>query len=215
MTIRRFTRNLTLSLESFFDDIQNHEADVAGTIREVERGSIRVRAQRAAAERRLQQIEQAQASARGERQAWQERAVRLRGDPTQALECVRRARLAKKAIDGATQAHAAQLQLFEQLCADERTVESKLSELKQKRASLVSREARATAVSATVGDSALELENVFDRWQARIEEREAQGAPQGGVAHNQDAFARALSSEEEQRELEQELQTLLAAEARQ
>lgn len=212
MTIRRFTKNLTLSLESFFDDIQNHEADVTATIREIERGSIRVRTQRAAAERRLRQLEATETSARGELKSWQERALRLRADHAQALECVRRARSARQSAEAAAQAHATQLALFEQLCADERTVESKLAELKQKRASLVSREARAIAVSASVGDTASELENVFDRWQARIEEREAYGQHAVPVP---DAFARSLSVEEEQHALEQELSTLLAAEVAQ
>lgn len=209
MTIRRFTKNLTLSLESFFDDIQNHEADVAATIREVERGSVRVRAQRFAAERRLRQLEQTQTTLRAECTSWQERALRLRADHDQALECVRRARVARQAEAAAELAHASQLQLFEQLCADERMVESKLGQLKQKRASLVSREARALAVNTTLGESAIELETVFDRWQARIEEREASGADPKPAP---DAFARALGAEEERAQLEQELAALLGTE---
>ena len=212
MTIRRFTKNLTLSLESFFDEIQNHEADVNATIAEVERGSIRVRAQRAAAERRLRLLEQSEASARGEVKSWQERALRLRAERDQALECVRRARVARVAADAARQAHATQLQLVEQLCADERMVEGKLGELKQKRASLVSREARATAVNAGAGESAAELEGVFDRWQARIEQREAQG---GAAARVSDPFERSLFAEEERVELERELSVLLGAEVAQ
>jgi hypothetical protein len=209
MTIRRFTKNLTLSLESFFDDIQNHEADVAATIREVERGSVRVRAQRFAAERRLRQLEQTQTTLRVECKSWQERALRLRAEHDQALECVRRARLARQAASAADQAHAVQLQLFEQLCADERMVESKLGELKQKRASLVSREARAVAVNATAGEVSVELETVFDRWQARIEEREASGVDRTPAL---DAFARSLSEQEERAQLEQELAALLGTE---
>ncbi|MEO6599647.1 MAG: hypothetical protein ABIQ16_07225, partial [Polyangiaceae bacterium] len=194
------------------DDIQNHEADVAAIIREVERGSVRVRAQRFAAERSLRQLEQTQATLRAECKSWQERALRLRADHAEALECVRRARVAREATAAAEQSHAAQLQLFEQLCADERMVEAKLGELKQKRASLVSREARALAVNATAGESVSELETVFDRWQARVEEREAGGADPKPV---RDAFARALGAEEERAQLEQELAALLGAEAKQ
>lgn len=212
MTIRRFTRNLTLSLESFFDEIQNHEADVAATIREVERGSVRVRAQRFAAERRLHQIEQTQSALRGECQSWQERALRLRADREQALECVRRGRVARSAADSAERAYTAQLQLVEQLCADERMVESKLCELKQRRASLVSREARAVAVGVGAADGAAGLESVFDRWQARIEEREANGASRHAAP---DAFARALNAEEERAELEREFDALLKSEVAQ
>lgn len=212
MTIRRFTKNLTLSLESFFDDIQNHEADVVAMIAEVERGFVRVRAQRLAAERRLAQLEQTRAARVAECKSWQERALRLRADREQALECVRRAGVARQAGEVAAQAHAAQLQSLEQQCLDERTVESKLSELKQKRAALVSREARAVAVNATAGDSALELETVFDRWQARVEEREAAGAVRVAPL---DAFARALNAEEERARLEQELAALLATEVSQ
>ena len=206
MTIRRFTKNLTLSLESFFDDIQNHEADVAATIREVERGSIRVRAQRAAAERQLRYLEQSETALRAEAKAWHERALRLRAEHDRALECVRRARMARQAAESASQAHASQLQLVEQMSADERTVEGKLGELKQKRASLLSREARAVAINATNGESAAELESVFDRWQARIEEREAQTASSAPLV---DAFARSLCVEEERVELERELSVLL------
>ncbi len=212
MTIRRFTKNLTLSLESFFDDIQNHEADVSATIREVERGSVRVRAQRFAAERRLSQIEHNQSALRREVQSWQERALRLRAEREQALECLRRGRVARQAAASAEQAYAAQLQLVEQLCADERMVESKLFELKQRRASLVSREARAAAVGASAAEGSAELEAVFDRWQARIEQREASGATRHAAP---DAFARALNAEEERAELEQELEALLSGEVAQ
>ena len=203
---RRFTHRV----ETFLDDIHDYETGVVATLRDVERGSIRLRAQRLAAQRRLQATEQMRGAALQQERLWQGRALRAEAPREQALECVRRARLARQQALAYTERQRAQHHLVEQLVADEQTVESKLSELRQRRASLLSREVRAAAIGALEGDGAGQLETIFDRWQARIEAGEAQSPHAAEIC---DPLTHELRTQEEQASLEQELAAWLHAEA--
>jgi len=182
---------------------------VVATLRDVERGSVRVRTQRLAAQRRLQATEQMLHAARQQERLWHDRALRAEAPREQALECVRRSRLARQQGRGYTEQQQAQQQLVEQLIADEQTVERKLSELRHRRASLLSREVRAAATGAIDGACAGHIETIFDRWQARIETCEAQTPP---AAESSDPLAHELSTQEEQASLERELAAWLSAE---
>lgn len=204
--IVRFTKSLSLSLESFFDDIQNHEAAVAAAMRDVERGATRIRVQRAAVERRLSCLVQAEEGADADHKLWQERARRFREDKAQALECLRRAARARKLAEEKRSQRGEVEQLLGQIAADEQAVTTKLAELRLRLSSLVSREVRAGTFR--IGESSEALEGIFDRWQARVEQQE------GSSCHApvEDAFARKLREDEEQRALEAELSALGAEE---
>jgi hypothetical protein len=90
---------------------------------------------------------------------------------------------------------------------DEVAIEEKLAELRRRRAALSSREARA---SAEVGvEDLADIDAVFDRWEARLEEREALSEARSATA---DSFAEKLSREEEASALNVELDRLLAEE---
>lgn len=204
--VRQWTKSLSLSVESLLDDLENHEARVNALLREVERGSVRIRAQRAGCERRLSALEQACEQQRADEQRWRERAVRLQDQRERALECVKRSRLARERAEQMARDADKQRELLAQLVADEQAVQAELGELQKRRAALLSRDARAVASSALHGESAAEIESVFDRWQARVEEREAQcslGRPQV------DSLERELRGEEDRAEVERELDALL------
>ena len=101
-----------------------------------------------------------------------------------------------------------QRDLLKSIREDERVIEDKLAELKRRRAQLSSREARS---DAQTGVEALgDIDGVFDRWEARIEEREVVSEARTSES---DGFARTLTDEEESAALAADLERLIAEEA--
>lgn len=199
----RFTHTVSASIDSLLDQIENQEAVVAASIRDVEQGLARVRVHRKRCERRIGELEQRLEALSSDSRLWKERTARVCSDRQKALECVRR----HLAAEQARATHAAELEqqrgLSEKIAADERAIEKKLTELRSRHAALSSREARSVAqAGVNTGD----LDAVFDRWEARIEGAEAFGDP----APTADAFMRALSREEEQARVEAELERILS-----
>jgi phage shock protein A len=203
----RLKQTLSVSIESLLDQVENQEAVVVATIREVEQGASRVRVHRKGCERRIQLLEQRLEEYGKEASLWRDRALRLKGDRDKAVECVRRMR----AIEGEKTEAVAQLekqkQLLETIREDERIIDDKLAELKRRRAQLSSRQARTDAQAGveTLGD----IDGVFDRWEARIEEREVVTEVRSRAT---DGFARTLTQEEEAAALNADLDRLLAEE---
>jgi hypothetical protein len=101
----------------------------------------------------------------------------------------------------------AQQALLQKISEDERVIETKLAELRRRLALLSSREVRTEAESGA--SSLSDIDAVFDRWEARLEEREVQSETQGKTS---DSFARALAEEETQQALNEALDRLLAEE---
>jgi phage shock protein A len=203
----RLQQTLSLHVEALLDQVENQEAVVLATIREVERGGTRVRIHRKACDRRIEELEKCIEKQRADAELWRDRARRLKLDREKALECLRRFRAAEAQGSEAKEQLKKQQQLLESLREDERVIEDKLAELGRRRAQLSSREARTDAQAglADLGD----IDDVFDRWEARIEEREVATEARASA---KDGFARSLSEEEERAALADDLERLLAEE---
>ncbi len=204
----RLKQTLSVSIESLLDQVENQEAVVIATIRDVEQGGSRVRVHRKGCERRIDVLERTIVQQEAEAELWRERALRLKSDRDKALECVRRMRAVEALRASAMEQLEKQKELLASISDDERVIEEKLAELRRRRAQLSSREARA---GAQVGVETLgEIDGVFDRWEARIEERETVALAR---SPDKDGFARNLSEEEERAALSADLDRLLAEEA--
>lgn len=200
----RLQHTLSVRIDALLDQVENQEAVVAATIREVERGGSRVRIHRKACDRRIEELEGAIERQTADAGLWRERARRLKDDREKAIECVRRVRATEALQTAAKEQLERQQELLHQLREDERVIEEKLAELRRRRAQLSSREARtdARAGVADLGD----IDGVFDRWEARIEEREVVGEES---RPDKDGFARKLSADEEEAALAAELERLI------
>jgi phage shock protein A len=203
----RLKQTLSVSIESLLDQVENQDAVVLATIREVEQGASRVRIHRKQCERRIDTLEKTIQEQSAEARVWRDRARRLKDERDKALECVRRARKVEASTVSANEQLEKQKELLETIREDERVIEEKLDELRRRRSQLSSREARTDAHSGvqSLGD----IDGVFDRWEARIEEREVVNEARTVGA---DRFARTLSDEEESAALSAELDRLLADE---
>lgn len=194
------------TITTFLDQIENQEAVVLASIRELEQGASRVRVHRKRCERRIEQLEQRIAALDLEASNWRERVVRVRDDRERALECVRRHRAAERART----AHAAELEqqraLREKIVRDEDAVDTKLTELRARCATLSSREVRAAAASA-LGTS--DIDAVFDRWEAKLD-----GIEPSDEGTSSDGFARSFSKEEDDAATLAELERILGEEVK-
>jgi phage shock protein A len=204
----RLQQTLSIHVGSLLDQVENQEAVVLATIREVERGGARVRIHRKGCQRRIDELERAIEQHEADARLWRDRARRLKDDREKAIECVRRVRAAEALAATAREQVAKQKDLLESLLEDERVIEEKLGDLKRRRAQLSSRQARTDAQAgvADLGD----IDGVFDRWEARIEEREVVAESRTPA---KDSFARQLSEEEEAAALLADLDKLLGEEA--
>jgi phage shock protein A len=208
--MRVFTRlkhTVSTSIESLVDQIENQEAVAQATVRKLEQGVARVRLHRKRAERRANELRRRVAEHESGMQLWRERATRLRDDREKAIECIRRYQADERARGAASVELEHEERLIDQIAADERTLLGQEDDLKRRCASLASRDARASASAGVdgLGDALA----VFDRWEARVEEREA---TTGARERATDAFATSLDKDEERAALERILDDVLGAE---
>jgi len=209
-SIRLWTAALVSRVDGMVSRIENHEALAQSAIREVRqaaaRASVQLRRVRRDGERqrqRLDELREAQAT-------WRERARRKAdADEATALECLRRGQQAARratALEARLRDHE---KIERQLARDVTAVEERLVRLDEQRHVLVTRQSRAEAMSALRDTSAplhSDLDDLFDRWEVRIAERELAG----GCAEldDVDPLEGELDREEEQDALRAELEAL-------
>lgn len=205
--LKRFSQSVSVRFEALLDQIEDQEAVVAATLRQVQQGAARVRLHRKRCERQVTQLEQAGAELAAQAEIWRERARRSRDDRQKALECAKRYRAVLRASEDLRQRLEQERALLGRLLEDERAIAAQLGELERRRAALSSREARANARTGC-GELGT-VDGVFERWEARIEERETLAESTAAVG---DSFASGFEREEEAEALERELASLLGEE---
>lgn len=199
---QRLKQAMSTRLEPLVDDIENRESVALATVQEMEREVARVRLQRKRLDRRAGRLEQRACDLESAMNAWRERARRDTDDRAKAIEDVRR-------LVESERRHAATLEemfrakaLRDKLREDERVLDGKLDELRQRCVALSTRESH---VSIRLGlDGSESVDQAFDRWEARIEEREALAE---AAAHAAGVYD---SEDEEAAELERRLEDILA-----
>jgi len=200
---RRFTRSVSAQVEILLTQIENQEASVTAAIHGLERGAERIRIQRLASERAITQLRKNLEQAQRDSVTWRKRALGLRGEREAALECVSRMQQADARAQELAQRLQSEERTQQQIAADQRAVEQQLTGLRQRRAQLISREAR--AVVNACAEHSEDVELVFERWQARIEQRE-------GASPMPDTFAARFDEQEHAERLNQALDRLFAEE---
>ena len=206
--LRKFSRSVSAQLEQLLTQIENQEASVGAAILGLERGAVRIRAQRLASERHIAELRRGIELAREQVTAWKQRALGLRHDRETALECVRRMDRAEQQAGELSRRLETEERLQTRVAADLTAVEAQLQELRQRRAALISREARAEACSVVTEGADIAL--VFERWEARIEQHEAQCS---STVQPVDSFAARFEQADEAARLSRALDRLLSEES--
>lgn len=206
-TLRRFTTGKLSSFEAVVGQLENHEALVSSAIRDAEEAVGRAKAQYSRVVKDGALMRQKVVDLRQQAEIYEDRAKRCAAlDEKKALECVRRRERIRKQVaelDGQVLAHS---KLEKQLAADLSTVQDKLSSLRQQRNILRTRQSRAEALRLVQGvDSGTirEIDDIFDRWEAKI------GACENHSAQVTTTAEDLLSEEFQSAEEEEDLKKLL------
>lgn len=208
--IKRIAISLNASLDQFLGQVENHEAVAESSIREAERSAFKARLQFRRIQLQHQRVEKRVEELKLARENWKGRAVKASGgDEAEALECVRRMKAAEEEMVGLKEQARQYVDLEAQLGADLRTVDSKLQELRTRRNLLAGKAARseaAQAIERVTNEAGVQVEGVFDRWEAQIEA----AAPFCDSSLRTDALEAKFRREEEQAELKSVLAELIA-----
>jgi phage shock protein A len=187
--------------------VENHEAAVSSAIGRVRQSTARSRVQLKRVERDQQALRDSLLEEEQAVDDWRRRA-KSADDEKVALECLRRHKAAERRVIGLRQRLGEHERCHKELSDGIRVLNARLSELTERKNLMRTRQSRAEAAhgmaSATgpVGD----LEDVFERWEARVGEIEIASE----CAEPIDAFEAELDAVDESAELRLELEELRA-----
>jgi phage shock protein A len=204
---KRWTHGFVASIDSMIVQVENHEAQALSALRELEQGVARSKVQLLRVERDGRAMaaalaDEVEASAR-----WRERA-RREENQSRALECLRRHKRSEARV-AELQSHFTDHERIEQqLKRDVQTLERRLTELRQQRNTMRTRQSRAEAFGVAQAQGPLEegeIGRIFERWETRIAESEVQS---GCLVAITDSFDEEFLDAEETASLQLELAEL-------
>ena len=204
---KRWTHGVVASIDEFIVQIENHEAQVSSALRELEQGVARAKVQLGRVERDGKALRQSLSEEQEGALRWRDRA-RREADQARALECLRRSKRCEARVRDLKQRLAEHDRVEQQLIRDVRTLEIRLSEMREQRNLMRTRQSRAEAFGVVQGGGdglATELGEMFERWETRVTETEvASGCLTAGL----DDFEEGFVDAEEEAMLKLELRAL-------
>ena len=204
---KRWTHGVVASIDSMIVQVENHEAQVTSTLRELEQGIARSKVQLMRIERDGLALRTALAEERDAAVRWRDRARREEQE-ARGLECLRRYKRASKRAAELQQNEAEHSRVEQQLKRDVQVLEQRLIELRQQRNTMRTRQSRAEAFSVVQGQSDLgtgELGAMFERWEEHVAETEVSS---GCLVATLDSFDDEFLDAEEAASLKLELRDL-------
>lgn len=213
-TLKRWTTSIAGSFDWLITQVENHEALVNSALREVQetqaRAGVRlgrVKADGAAMRKRIEELNSS-------RQQWQERAIKTAAlDEKRALECLRRKIKLEKRIAELEEQEREHARIEKQLSQDLSLIDERAQQLKRQRNLMRTRQSRAEALCAVQGaDTGVlgEIDEIFERWEARVAECEIYAHSPGRA---EDELEEEFASQEEEQALKQALQELVLGNA--
>jgi len=204
---KRWTRGVVTSIDSLIVQVENHEAQVTSTLRELEQGVARSKVQLLRVQRDGVALRQALSEEHEAVTRWRERAKREEQE-ARALECLRRHKRSERRVVELTHNQAEHARVEQQLVRDVALLEQRLVEMRQQRNTLRTRQSRAEAFSMAQGNGDLEngeIGAMFERWETRIAETEVTS---GCLLVSTDGFDEEFLDAEEAAALKLELRDL-------
>ena len=214
--LRRWSFAVVSRVDALASRIENHEALVVSGIRDLQAGTAKAKVQLRRVRRDGEALRRRIVDEHAAAEQWTDRAQRLADeDEPKALECLRRKRRAAATASELERRWDEHERLEKKLSADIRVLEARLAELREQRNLMRTRETRADALrTAQVAGSgtALDLGEVFERWEMRVTEAEmVSGCDPYRVDDSLDDLELVLAEGEELESLQIELGELRAA----
>ena len=207
---KRWTHGVVASIDSLIVQVENHEAQVSSTLRELEQGVARSKVQLMRVERDGVALKQALAEETEAASRWRDRATREEQE-ARALECLRRHKRSQSRALELSQNQAEHARVELQLKRDIQTLEQRLFELRQQRNTMRTRQTRAEAFSVVQGSGVEngEIGAILERWETRVAVTEVAS---GCLLASLDSFDDEFLDAEELAALKLELSDLRARE---
>lgn len=207
--IQRITATFTSSVDRAVSRIENHDAIINAALKDTRRAAARsrVRLERVrrdgnALKTRYRELESAAVR-------WADRARSIAvEDETRALECLRRRRECLAQLENLKESIARHDELEQRIGEQVQDIEGRIKEVTEQRNMMRSRQSVADAMHAmnsVQGDSAIDIEDTFDRWEINLGETEILF----GTTHTSDPLDTAFLEEEDKAELRAELEEML------
>lgn len=212
---RIWTTGLLSRVDWMVSQVENHEALAQSAIADVARAAARARVQLARVREDGARLRRQLGEAGEAETVWRDRARRSAPeDEARALECLRRSKRSERRAAELERRVDEHERAEKQLAHDVGAIDERLAQLKEKRNLLRTRESRAHAL-ATVHAAGVPLgsdaHDLFDRWEARVTEREFEGDCAGLATPgpDDDTFEDEFVTVEENESLRAELADLL------
>jgi phage shock protein A len=205
--MKRWTMSVTSWVDGMLAQVENHEASVSGAIGRVRQATARSRVQLKRVERDQQTLRETLRDEERAVEAWRSRA-KSSDDETAALECLRRHKAAQQRVLRLQQRLAEHERCHKELSDGVRVLNGRLGELSERKNLIRTRQSRAEAAHGMAGTAGPigDLEDVFERWEARVGEIEIASE----CADPVDAFEAELDAADESATLRLELEELRA-----
>ncbi len=201
------TRSFVAKIDGLIAQVENHEAQVTGALRELEQGVSRSKVELVRVQRDGVALKQALGEEHQALERWRERAKREEVEQ-RALECLRRSKRSETRIGELETQSGEHERIEQQLRRDVQTLEHRLVELRRQRNTMRTRQSRAEALEVVQqsGDTnGSEIGAIFERWETRVTESEIAS---GCLATSTDALEEEFTTAEEEAKLRDELRAL-------
>ncbi|VUD56443.1 hypothetical protein TDB9533_02098 [Thalassocella blandensis] len=193
MKIRRLAASISACFDDLVSKVENHDAVAQVAIADVQKAAAKIRAEKNKVDQSIRRLQDQLKSQQSDIQLWQARAKSCADtDEGKALQCLKQVKKIKAQVEQGESQQQELLNVATSLNSSLQQVENKLTQLNSKRAILASRESRALAINQSQHAQrelgAMNVDQVFDRWELNILQSEYQDG--------QHAFADAQQSED-------------------
>ncbi len=208
-TIKRWTTGIFSRVDWAVNQIENQEALINGVLKESREAVAKAKVHMARVQQDGARLQQALLVEEENILRWRSRATQsAKTDEQRALECLKRSKLAVAQRDRLALRVKEHRQIEERLGKDVATLEGRLTECLEKRNLLRVRQSRAealTSIQTCHAEAGSDVDDIFDRWEIRLTEKELATEAVGSV----DSFEESFVVAESDAELRSELQQLL------
>lgn len=205
---KRWTASVSSRVDWMVSQVENQEALVNSALKEARQSAARAKVQLGRVRRDGEVLRSKHRETEQAVIVWRERAVKANAtDEAKALECLRRSKRAEQQQEQVRRRLDEHEQIEQQLAKDVNSMEEQLAALVEKRNLMRTRQSRAEAVQSIQGGSeslATDLDDIFERWETRVTEKEIAGA----CSVTTDSFEESFATSEEDDSLRAELAQL-------
>jgi len=208
-TLKRWTTGIFSRVDWVVSQIENQEALINSALKDSREAVAKAKVQMGRVRQDGARLRQKLQTEEENIVRWRDRATQIaKTDEQRALECLKRSKKAEQQrfqLQARVKVHN---QAEQQLAREVGCMEERLAELVEKRNLMRTRQSRAEAltnIQACSSEVSTEVDDIFDRWEMRVTEKELTTA----CAISSDPLEESFVIEETESELREELQRLL------